>query len=240
MADGIYAALTGAVAQSQALDVVANNLANADTTGFKRDQVTFRESLARARGDRVADPTARHVAVDQIRPDFRPGASHETGNPLDLSLETPGFFVLQTAQGERFTRAGAFRVQADGAVTSQDGDPVLGDGGPLQVDPRRPWRVDATGTLWSDERPVGRVRVVAFADPEGLVREARAQWRAPVGKRPSPVEASVRVGALERSNVNAVEAMTQLVWISRAYESFHRTIEVFRAVDSRTVTDLGR
>jgi flagellar basal-body rod protein FlgF len=240
MADGIYAALTGAVAQAQALEVVSNNLANANTTGFKRDHVTFRESLARAQGRIPVDPTARHVAVDEIRPDFQPGTSRDTGNPLDVSVDGPGFFAIQTATGEQYTRAGAFRLLPDGVIATQEGDPVLGASGPIRVDPRRVFRLDERGTVWSDDKQVGHVRVVEFSRREGLSRQGGSLWAATPEAGTIEVTPRLRVGAIEQSNVNAVEAMTQLVWISRAYESFHRTIEVFRATDERTVTDLGR
>lgn len=240
MGDGIYAALAGAVAQAQALDVVSNDLANVSTTGFKRSHVTFQESLAQAQGQAPRDPSVRPVVVGDVQADFEPGLSRETGNPFDLSIDGPGFFVVATATGERYTRAGTFRVLGDGSLATQDGDAVLGEGGPIRVDTRRPFRIDERGVISNDERPVDRLRTVAFARPEGLILEGRGLWRAGANAGANAVEPRLRVGAIEQSNVNAVEAMTQIVWISRAYESLHRTIEVYHEVDQKTVNDLGR
>jgi flagellar basal-body rod protein FlgF len=238
MSDGIYAALSGAAAQAQALDVVANNLANVCTTGFKGDQITFRESLSRAQNLAAGSP--RQVEVAEIRPDFHPGPSRDTGNAMDLAIDGPGFFAVQTAAGERFTRAGDFRVAADGLLTTQSGDTVQGEGGAIRLDTRFESRVDELGTVWNNEQPAGRIRVVEFSQPDRLVREAGSLWSAPSEDAAMPVSPRLRVGALEQSNVNAVQAMTQLVWISRAYESFHRAIEMFKETDQRTVNDLGR
>jgi len=240
MADGIYSALAGAVAQTQALDVVSNNLANTNTTAFKRDQITFKESLAQAQGNVLADPTERHVAVDQIRPDFQPGVSRDTGNPLDVSIDGPGFLVIDTKEGERYSRDGALRLLPDGIIATQDGNPVLGTSGPIRIDTTRSARIDERGMVWNDERQVGRLKVVEFADLTKLTRAGSSSWAAPAEAGAAEVEPRLRVGAIEQSNVNAVEAMTQLVLISRAYESFHSAIEMFRSTDERTVNDLGR
>jgi len=126
VSSGIYVATAGAVAQSQALDATANNIANASTAGFHGDRVTFKEQLGVARSADVA-----MVSPGTTRVDAQAGALTQTDNPLDLALDGDGYFTVQTPNGQRYTRAGNFQVDEQRNLVTTDGYQVLGEGGPI-------------------------------------------------------------------------------------------------------------
>lgn len=242
MSDGIWAALSGAVAQQRSLDITANNVANANTAGFRADRLVFEQALSQAGTDGPAPDAVRFVQTAEMATDHRPGALQQTGNPLDLALEGDGWFSVQTPNGERFTRAGAFVTNADGLIVTADGHPVLGvqqgDGPPptLQVPPAtREIRVADDGTVFADEQQIGRLRITRFDEQprkEGLTLYVGGQ-----GGRPA--DAAVRQGYLEMANVNAVAGMNELITVTRSFEAFQKVIDTFQALDERTARDLG-
>ncbi len=235
MANGIYAALAGASAQARALEVVANNLANADTTAFKADRVSFREVLTG-----VVDQSHRQVEVDAVAPDFTAGAARRTGNTLDAAVLGPGFFVVQPSSGEeQYTRAGSFKVSPSGELTTQDGTPVLGRGGRIHIADAGSARIRPDGTVEVRGEAAGVLRVVEFADPTRLERIGNARWGARK-QEPRAVTPELEPGALEGSNVNPIDGMTDMIMIARAYEMFHRSIEIYRSMDEKTTSALGR
>ncbi len=132
MPDGIYTALSGAIATEQAMDVIANNVANMSTTGFKADKISFREVQAQQLERRSTED--RQTMVDTIQPDMSPGPLHQTSNPLDIAPMNDGFFVVQGTGGERYTRAGSLTIDSSGRLSTADGNLVLGRGiGPIEV-----------------------------------------------------------------------------------------------------------
>jgi len=158
MSSGIYVATAGAVAQSNALDATANNIANAATAGFHGDRVTFKEALTAARSPDVAV-----VGAGTSRVDTQAGALTQTENPLDLALEGDGFFAVQTPQGTRYTRAGNFQLDAERQLVTSDGHPLRGEGGsPITIPP------DASAIAVSAEGEVTEVT----SDPSTGVRDA--------------------------------------------------------------------
>lgn len=236
MANGIYAALSGAAAQAQALDMVSNNLANAPTTGFKSQHMTFEEVLIDVEG--VANETQRQVRVDEVYTKFSQGSVRETGNPLDVALTGEGFFVVDTPNGPRYTRDGHFSVTEEGLLVNVQGLEVQGDGGPITLLPNEKARITGDGHVMSNGINLGTLRRVNFEDPQGLIREGHNLWKAPDGVIPEESEVRLQARSLEGSNVNVVEAMTDMVWIARAYEVFNRAVETFREVDERTATQI--
>lgn len=233
MGEGIYSALSGAIAEARALEVAANNLANVSTTGFKKEKLSFREVLA------GQDSTQRQVRIEPTGTDFTQGATTRTGAPLDAAILGPGFFVVRTPAGEQYTRAGSFTLDQQGRLVTPAGYPVVGAGGPLTISTTDPVSIGTDGSLFCGKDVVGKLRIVDFADPQALERMGDGLWGAN-GQTPKAVQAQVEPGCLEQSNVNAVEGMTELILISRAYEAFARTLENYRAIDQRTTTELGR
>ncbi len=234
MSSGIYVATAGAIAQSTALDVTANNIANASTAGFHGDRVTFREALSAARSADVA-----MVGNGATRVDGQAGALIQTENPLDLALEGDGYFAVQTATGPRYTRAGNFQLDAERRLVTADGLPVLGtQGAPIVVPPgASALGVSADGQVLADGTEIGRIGLARFA-PAQLMREGGSLFSAtgqPSGGEPP----KVRAGMLEASNVNIVRGVVDLVKVSRTYESLMRVIQTYHDVEARAARDLG-
>jgi flagellar basal-body rod protein FlgF len=240
MPDGIYAALSGAIAQEQALDVISNNVANINTTGFKQDRISFREVQASLPENRSTED--RQTVVDAVLPDMSGGPLRVTGNALDVAATGDGFFAIATPAGERYTRAGNFTIDSNGRLATHDGNLVLGQGGPIEIGTgadAKHVNIDDEGNVIRDGAQVDRLRMVRFDNPAALVREGGSNWNAST-QVPNEVDANVASGTLEHSNVSAVHGMTQLIQVSRAYETFGRAIEMFRELDQKTTQDLGK
>lgn len=215
MDNAIYAALTRQAGLMREMRAVANNMANGSTTGFRREGVVFSEhmtALDRQRGTlSMANAQGREV-------DLTPGALAQTGGKLDLALEREGFFMVQTPQGNRLTRAGAFMMSPEGELVNGDGHRVLDEGqAPIALPPgARGIAVGADGTISADGQPVGRVGV--FDQPDrALLRHEGGTLFSAEGAEPAP-EAVVRQGFLEESNVNPVLEIARMIEVQRAYE----------------------
>jgi len=234
MSSGIYIATAGAVAQSNALDATANNIANASTAGFHGDRVTFREALTAARSADAASVNAGTTRIDS-----QAGALSQTDNPLDMALEGDGYFGVETPNGARYTRAGNFQLDDQRQLVTADGFPVRSDAGqPIKLPPGASViSVAADGTISADGANVGKLELVKF-DPTKLKREGGSLFSAsgaPIGGDPP----KVRSGMLEASNVNVVRGIVDLVKVSRTYESLMRVIQGYHDVESRAARDLG-
>lgn len=247
MSDGIYAALSGAIASERSLDVVANNVANVGTDGFRGERLAFRETVSRAASG-PTPVTLRYTELEEARVDLSEGPLRETGNPLDLAISGDAFFEVRTAEGPRFTRAGSFVVGPDGVVTTRSGDVVLSDGPrdrprpPLVVPPgTTSLSVASDGTLSAGETAVGRVALVRFGSASDLVSSGGALYSARAGATPvRATEATVVQGFLEGANVGPIGGMNELITASRTFESFQRVIQTFRTLDERTARDLAK
>lgn len=247
MADGIYTALSGAIAQQRSLDVVANNVANANTTGFRGDRVAFEQSLADAVGPTTGPDDTRYVAISSVRTDDSAGALEQTGGALDIAIQGDGFFQVRTPAGDRFTRAGNFVTDGDGVLRTNAGHAVLAppptpDEPPTEiVIPREATEVliGADGMIEADGEEVGRIRVAHFERPDAVQKEGLTLFTS--NATPSDEGSSTLVqGALERANVNAVAGMNELITVSRSYDAFQKVIQGFRQIDERTARELGR
>ncbi len=234
MSDGIYVAAAGEVAQSNALDVTATKVANESTTGFHCSPVPFAEALARARSPDVALVGGITPAVD-----LQPGAVATTGNPLDVALEGDGYFAVEAPGGVRYTRAGAFQLDAEGTLRTTTGMAVRSaDGGPLQVPPEATQIfIGEDGAVSTELGPVGNLALATFA-PGTLQHEGGSLFTATAAPTAGPPPRVVQ-GALEGSNVNVVRGVVDLVKVSRTYESLLRMIQGFHDVESRAARDLG-
>ena len=196
--------------------VTANNVANAGTTAFKADRVTAHRLAGREH------PVPVHST------DLQQGTFRETGRPLDLGLDGPGFFVVQTAAGERLTRGGSMRLDAAGRLTDADGWPLLTGDGPLVVHGAEV-EVEVDGTVLVDGATAGRLRLVEAAAP-GTLRKVGGGRYLPGGALGDvvPERTRVRQGALEETNVSPLASMVDLTNIQRAYAA---NVEVLKAMD---------
>jgi flagellar basal-body rod protein FlgF len=248
MADGIYTALTGAVAQQQSLDVIANNVANVNTAGYRADRAAFSQFLAGAQREpnavsQLGQPGARvdaFVRVDAIAHDYTDGALKLTGNPLDMALSGDGFFTVDTPQGERLTRAGSFVMGAGGMLTTNEGHPVLGiDGKPIHLPSDRNIQVDPDGTLKSDALVLGKLKLVRAQDPAQLEKESATVFKVAPDAPLLAANVTVTQGHIEASNVNAVAGLNDLISVSRSFDALQKVIDTFQKIDDRTARDLG-
>jgi flagellar basal-body rod protein FlgF len=237
MGSGIYISTAGAVAQDTALDVAANNIANASTTGYKAKRVTFGQALANTRS-----PDAAFAGVASTASDPSAGPLRHTDNPLDVALVGDGYFAINTPAGARYTRAGDFRLDAEGRLVNSAGLLARGVGGNEISIPEGSMQVsvDREGQVIADGDSVGQLEVTRFA-PGALVREGDNLYAAtgPAAAQDGD-PAEVISGALEESNVNVVRGMVDLVKVSRTYESLMRIIQGYRDIDNAAARGLGR
>lgn len=234
MSSGIYIATAGAIAQSNALDATANNIANASTAGFHADRVVFSEVLGRARSvDRST------VGAGVARADAQSGALTPTENPLDLALEGDGYFAVTTPGGTRYTRAGNFQVDASGALVTTEGFKVRGQGGAAITIPpdAKVLAVTTDGTVSADGAELGRIELARFATNQ-VKRDGGTLFTA-TGRPAAGDPPKVRSGMLETSNVNIVRGVVDLVKVSRTYDALMRMIQGYHDIDSRAARDLG-
>jgi flagellar basal-body rod protein FlgF len=238
-----YVGLSRQMVLRRELDVLANNIANADTAGFKLEQLMI-ESEARALPSRDGARQTISFALDSgVARDFSQGALKQTGAPFDLAIEGEGFFAVSAKGGERYTRDGRFALSADGRLTTAAGDAVqAAGGGEIVVDPvRGPVSIGADGTVSQAGATVGKVGVVRFASLAALAKDGDGLYRNISNLQPDPApDARVRQGMIETSNVKPVVQITRLIEVSRAYESVARIVNQSGDLASRSIERLGR
>jgi len=240
---GYYAACAGFAAQTQALELVAHNLANLGTTGYRGQQATFRSLLAGA-GSVARNPL--NAAVNNFgvlggsRVDLSPGSTVATGNAHDLSIGGEGFFTVQTAQGILYTRSGSFHVTSTGKLVTPEGDSVLGQLGPVSV-PNGAFAVSSDGTISVDGAVVDQLRLVEFSHDTNLSAAGNSLYSAPPNSALPAATSSVRQGLLENSNVSPVAAVVDLITIQRNADLLAHAMNVFDTQFNQTaVQDLPR
>jgi len=209
------------------LDVVANNIANVNTAGFKSDQSLFEEYLRSGAHEDNFKPSDRRVSYVQDRGtyrDFSQGPSEQTKNPLDVAITGNGFLVVQTAAGERYTRDGGLQMNSQGQLVTQSGNPVLGTSGPIVFQPTdHDINVSPDGTVTVVEGNGrtdslrGKLRLVSFADAQKLLKEGSNLYSGEGAGAAPDLKSQVQQGYIEKSNVNGVAEMSRMIEITRAY-----------------------
>ncbi len=248
MVSGLRTAASAMDAQTERLAVLANNLANVTAAGYKADHPEFFQLLTSPRAAGSVSPTGPAAPLPQspgevqTRTDFTPGPLRETGNPLDLALEGPGFFVVRGPGGQRLTRSGTFTRSASGQLATHDGLPVVGaDGQPLTLPPGGRIEVDERGQVSVDGAQIGGLLIVEPENLDRLQKEGGTRFVAPPDLPLPPARAaSVRQGAIELSNVNPILTLVEMIDALRVYEAAQRTA---RGVDDtlrRAVNEVGR
>ena len=244
MDSGYYAACAGFAAQAQALELVANNLANLGTAGYRAQQATFRSLVA---GSGVVTWNPVNTAVNDFgvlgasRTDLGSGSLTATGNPLDLAVAGKGFFVIKSAQQVLYTRQGSFhRSQSGQLMTAQD-DPVMSSQNRPIALPSGAVAVSSDGTISVDGAVVDQLRLAEFAPDTNLQSQGNALYSAPPGAELLPADSSVRQGMLEESNVSPVSAVVELITIQRNAEMMQRALSLLDSQMNQTAAqDLPR
>ncbi len=221
MQNALFVGVSSQIALQRELDVIANNMANVSTNGFKARNTRFQEYLMPvASADSFATPDRRlSYVIDQgTTLDLGQGPVEQTGNPLNVAVKGAAFIAVQGPGGERYTRNGAFEVNAQGALVTSDGYPVIGDGGPITVNPQETGlAIGPDGTVSTNLGIRGRVKLVTFADPRRLTNDGANLFSSPEAARPAGLDGRLESGALERSNVRPVIEMTRLMDVNRSY-----------------------
>jgi flagellar basal-body rod protein FlgF len=222
MENALLIGLSRQMALGRELDVIANNMANVTTNGFKARDARFREFLMpTAKADAFPRPDQRlSYVIDAGTPlDLSTGAIETTGNPLNAAIKGDGFFAVQTPAGERYTRNGAFEISAQGQLVTSDGHLVLGQSGPITIGPEETnVSIAPDGAVLTSQGERGRIRLVRFNQPQALANEGANLFSS--AEQPQPALTSrIEGGAIERSNVKPVLEMSRLIDVNRSYTS---------------------
>ncbi|MDZ4660915.1 MAG: flagellar basal-body rod protein FlgF [Pseudomonadota bacterium] len=262
---GIYAALSGAIAQNQRLDTIANNIANANTAGFKKDNIQFKEYLTalEKQPDVMQIPRVPasiesfydmqgvdrgYVDANSVSSDFSQGSLMSTGNKLDVAIEGDGFFEVLTPGGPRFTRSGNFKIDNQGNLISSSGFPVLkaGAGDPAQrIINLKGSNVTVAynGEVFDGSDSLGKLSVINVDQKDALAKEGMTLYnlRPNYNVNMTPAnETKIHQGFLEASNVNIVQEMTDMIGATRVFESNQRAIKAYDQIDEKLTNDVPR
>lgn len=238
---GIRALVPSMLAQWQRHEIFANNLANVSTPGFKADDLTLDQPISVTRDLRTPGVSQLGDTALVQWTDRSQGAVHLTGRALDVALQGPGFLVVDTPAGPRYTRAGALNVSREGTLVTAGGQPVLGDGGPLAVGSDR-LSIGPRGDVEVEGNRVGTLRLVEF-DPTVRLLKTGANLFTPANPEvtPAPARATdVVSGALEAANVNVVHVMVNMIDVLRKYETAQRVIQAEDETTRKVTNDIGR
>lgn len=261
---GIYTAVSGAIAQTQKMDTIANNLANVNTTGFKKDQQVFQEYLTAYEKDPTVITVPRvtasiesfydlgggdrsYVDTKGTFTDFTQGPLKPTGNTTDLAMEGNGFFEVLTPSGVRMTRNGSFTINPQGVLTTKDGHPVLLEGDPTTPESRTiqteggSINVSSEGFVFVNGQNIGKLATVTVEPLSALQKGGQSFYKIKENMQPfinRNAQVKVHQGALEGSNVNVVKEMTDMIMATRLFESTQKAIKTFDQMDEKLVNSI--
>ncbi|MHC8509160.1 MAG: flagellar basal-body rod protein FlgF [Rhodospirillales bacterium] len=228
MENTAFIALSRQTALRRQMGMVANNMANMNTTGFKAERMMFVEHLVRSKGGQKywGDKQA-YVRDVASRRDLSEGPIKQTGNPLDLAIAGDGYFVVRTELGDRYTRNGRFQLDQTGQLVTQAGLPVLTDAGvPIFFPPEEAdITVARDGVISTQNGVVGRLALARFEDPQNLEQNAGGLYATDDEALPAGDDAGVMQYSLEQSNVQGIVEMTRMMEVHRSYDSVRRFIE---------------
>lgn len=260
MVRGLYTAWTGMVNEQKRLDVISNNMANADTTGFKKQGVTSQsfddELTLRIHNDNAPSPLNYRIGnmnlgvkIGETYHDFSQGSLRETGNTYDLALSGDGFFTIQTTnkQGEtsvKYTRDGSFTVNMEGYLVTKDGDYVLDtNGNQIQIPGAQTAAsvaFDANGNVLVNGQQIATLGIVSFANPQALLLYGENMYEATEAAGLQASTATVNQGYLEMSNTNVITEMVDMITITRAYEAGQKMIQNVDTTLEKAVNEIGK
>jgi flagellar basal-body rod protein FlgF len=244
MDNALYVGLSRQMVLRREMDIIANNIANADTAGFKVEALMSKTEPLEPAMTLGGPRPVKFVVDDGVARDFTPGSLRRTDAPLDLAIEGPGFFRVRAAEGERYTRDGRFTTNPQGQLVTQAGAPVLDDGGgEITIDPEKgPVSISADGVLSQGDERIGKVGIYDFANLAVLEKTGDNLLKNTSNLQPTAIaeDARVRQGMLEGSNVRPVIEITRMIEVNRAYEQIARMMESEADLARRTVERMGR
>ncbi len=228
MKNTLYIALSRQTSLWNQLDMVSNNLANMNTTGYKGVQAHFTEHLSKSKTDeKLLDDRLSFVHDFGIVRDFTEGAFSSTGNPLDVAIHGEGYFVIDAPHGIQYSRNGQFKLNPDGMLVNADGYAVLDtNDNPIFIAPRETQiNITRDGTISTENGVVATIQVVEFDDRQRLRSSYGTLFGNAEGNGVKPVTPQLEQGMIEKSNVNAVVEMTRMIKLQRAYENVQMMID---------------
>lgn len=255
MNKGIYVATSGSLAQERAMDIIANNMANMNTAGYKADRMLFQSYLQKANAPGAVIPASNEIKAgvladktdditymvgSQSYTNYEQGALQKTGNSFDIALDGDGFMAVQTPMGERYIRGGAFKIDSGGDLVTADGYKVSNqNGNPIHVGDEE-FSVREDGRVAVSGGGIEQLKIVNFADRSQLKKAGQGLFVADEKMDTAAPAASVRQGYLEASNINPVVEMTRMITALRTYEAFQKTIHSNDDMTSRLIADVAR
>ncbi len=250
MLRSFYIAGTGMLVQREKMDVLTNNITNIDTTGYKKDKLissAFKDMLIKRTDDpyilsrtNLIGPQNTGVHIEEIVTSFKQGNMEQTDRMEDLALENEGFFVIETAEGNRYTRSGNFSVDVEGYLVNSDGLYVMGENGRINVG-ENDFTADAEGNIYINETLTDKIKIVTFDDLAGLRKEADNLYsNYSAGQERAAAEVKVKQGYLESSNVDMAQEMVDMMAYSRAYEINQRVLKMLDSSLEKTVNQVGK
>ncbi len=257
MESSLYSAMFGAMTQEHRLNIIANNLANVNTTGFKQDRYAFEDTMINYAHDLIRQPVLSlrdkqlfPDAVNIARPrlaesqvDFSQGSLKNTENPLDLAIMGDGFFKVRTEVGDFYTRNGNFQLSPEGKLVTSEGFPVLGGGGELVIPQSSNITIGPDGQIFADDEAVGQIDVVTVDNLKALEKYGANFFTLPEGSDAAEVAADdfeVAQGYLETPNVNVVQEMVNMIEAHRAFEAYQKVITTSNETDTKLMTKVGK
>jgi flagellar basal-body rod protein FlgF len=263
MLRGLYTAGAGMITETLRTDTIANNLANVDTTGYKKDTMVseeFAPMLLRRINDTskgtdvtsfkgfsagaqapIVGPLGRGSLVSEIATNFEQGAFKTTGNTLDMAISGRGYFVINTPQGQRYTRNGSFSRSTTGQLVTSDGNAVLDTNGrPITLPGNGTVTVSADGQIYDGPDQIAQLQLVDFADRRALLKQGSSLFYPQAGAQPQPATGSVQQGLLESSNVNTVSEMVKLISNYRTYEADSKALTTQDSLLEKAVNEVGK
>jgi flagellar basal-body rod protein FlgG len=241
MGSEIFISASGCISMVNALNMIANNIANADTSGFKRDIPSFSSQLESSWRSSYSMKQLPMSKFEGGNIDFTEGPIRITGNHLDFALQGKGFFVIKTPQGILYTRNGSFKLNSRRELVTSDGFNVMGQKGPIKV-PAKGIECDLNGVLRSEGKEIERFQIVEFSAFSSLEKVGNSLFRSKGEPKLSsnPIRTTVHQGKLEQSNVNIVKEITGIIETLRAFESHQKAILALDEVSQKTVNEVGR
>ncbi len=235
MFKGIYIALSGAVLKERQIEMISQNLANANTTGYKKDRIAFQDyMISQKRGMGEALESRTMSTLSSIMTDFSSGAFIKTGNRLDIALEGEGFITLE---GERYTKRGDLKIDDEGYLITQSSMKVLGEGGPIQV-PQGRIEISPSGDIVVDGIQVDTLKITHFEDINALIKTGEEVFSS--GQQGIEGSTTVQQGFLEGSNVSVIKEAVQMISTMREFETYKKTIQTFDEVITRVTSEMGK
>lgn len=262
MLRGLYVAASGMITETRRTDVIANNIANAASSGYKRDEAIHQEfapmllkrindnqddEVTSFRGFRLEQgpPRVGNLGLGsytaEIATDHLQGAMRTTGNMLDLAVSGEGYFAIQTPEGVRYTRDGSFYRQANGALVTARGQAVLNaQNRPIVLPDSANITIGAKGEITDGERRIDTLQFVQFDDRRAALKQGDNLYRPQQGARPQAATGEIQQGMLEASNVNIASEMVSLINNYRIYEAGSRALVTQDSMTDKTVNEVGR